>query len=117
MPNLKKINAVRKRRKARVRHQIFGTAKKPRLSIFRSRKFTYAQLINDESGKTLAAASSREIKNKKPKTAVAEAVGQKIAEKAKEVGVTTAVVDRGAYKYHGRVKAVVEAARQGGLKI
>ena len=109
-------------RKLRIRRRIrkvsFGTEARPRLSVFRSNKEIYAQLIDDNSGKTLAAASSRDkdIEAKGTKTEVATAVGKAIAEKAKKAGVETVAFDRGGNLYHGRVKALAEGAREAGLK-
>ena len=105
------------RRKKRVRAKIFGTGECPRLSVFRSNRFTYAQLIDDQNQRTLAAASSQNQKGKTKKLDAALNVGKSLAEKAKALGVKKAVFDRGAYKYHGRVKALVEAVRAGGLKV
>jgi len=117
MNSRKKINQIRLRRKLRVRSNIFGTATKPRLSIFRSNKFTSVQLIDDENHKTLAAVSSKGLKKKVKKVEAAAEVGKMISEKAKALGIKKAVFDRGAYRYHGRVKALVEAARGSGLVI
>ena len=109
-------------RKLRIRRRIrkvsFGTETRPRLSVFRSNKEIYAQLIDDNAGKTLAAASSRDksIDAKGTKTEIAAAVGKAIAEKAKKVGVETVAFDRGGNLYHGRVKALAEGAREAGLK-
>ncbi|MFA6365092.1 MAG: 50S ribosomal protein L18 [Candidatus Paceibacterota bacterium] len=113
----KQLIQKRGRRANRVRTTVRGSDVRPRLSVFRSNKFTSVQLINDVSGKTLAQASSRESKKKMTKTAGAEFVGTTIAERAKALGVSAAVFDRGSYRYHGRVKALVEAARKGGLQI
>ena len=110
-------NINRALRQKRVRSRVQGTATKPRLTIFRSNKFTYAQLIDDAAGKTLASASTKTMKEKAPKAKLAEKLGEIIAEKAKKAGISTAVFDRGAYQFHGRVKAVAEAARKGGLKL
>ena len=104
--------------KARIRGRIFGTPEKPRLSVFRSNKQIYAQLIDDNNGATLAAASSKQkdiVAQKGPKIDKSKLVGAAIAVKAKELGITTVVFDRGGYIYHGRVKAVAEGAREGGL--
>ncbi len=109
----------RLRIKFRVRKIVRGTADRPRLSVFRSSKEIYAQLIDDLAGKTITAASSSEKgmqDQKGTKTEKARLVGQLIAERAKEQGVDTVVFDRGGYLYHGRVKALAEAAREGGLK-
>ena len=103
----------------RIRAKVKGTAQKPRLSVFRSNKDIYAQLIDDATGTTLAAANSRQkdmaaIKgNKVEKSA---AVGKAVAAKAKSLGIEACVFDRGGYLYHGRVKAVADGAREGGLK-
>ena len=98
----------------RVRASIFGTADMPRLAVFRSNKEIYAQLINDIDGKTIAAASSKDIKGTKIEQA--GAVGKAIAEKSIAAGVSKVVFDRGGYLYHGRVKALAEGARESGLK-
>jgi len=106
----------RKRRHKRVRAKISGTAKCPRLCVFRSNKHIYAQLINDEKGKTLVVAKDLEIKDlKSKKTEIAYKVGELIAEKAIKNKIKKIVFDRGGYKYHGRVKALAEGARKGGL--
>jgi large subunit ribosomal protein L18 len=105
--------------KKRIRRKISGTAARPRMSVFRSNKQIYVQLIDDEAGKTLAAASSHEngIENEKiTKIEQAAKVGALIAEKAKAVGIETVVFDRNGYLYHGRVKSLADAARNGGLK-
>jgi large subunit ribosomal protein L18 len=107
------------RRKGRTRYRIAQTAERPRLSIFRSGKHMYAQVIDDRAGATLAAASSNEKEGKAPKTwnmEAAKSVGQKIAERAVAKGVKQVVFDRGGYIYHGRVKALADAAREGGLE-
>ena len=110
----------RYRIKMRIRNSISeGTAELPRLTVFRSNKEIYAQLINDADGKTLVSASSREkgIADKKvPKIEQAKLVGNLIAEKAKEAGIEQVVFDRNGYLYHGRIKSLAEAARKGGLK-
>ncbi len=109
----------RKRIHSRVRKKISGTPQKPRLNIFRSNKFIYAQLIDDVNGVTLASANSYEaaVANDGEKTEQAKAVGTLIAERAKAVGIDKALFDRGGYLYHGRVKALAEGAREGGLKL
>ena len=104
-----------------VRRRITGTAERPRLSVFRSSKHIYAQLIDDLSGGTLAAASSRTPDVKKSvdyggNIKAAKAVGKQIADVAKRKGIAKAAFDRGHYRYHGRVKALAEAAREGGLQ-
>lgn len=107
----------RLRRKARVRAKVSGTASRPRLSVFRSLKHISVQAIDDVAGKTLAAATLRDISAKTKNTLEgATAVGKLIAEKCVKLGVTDAVFDRSGYKYHGRVKALADAARDGGLK-
>ena len=109
----------RLRIKQRIRKIVSGTAERPRLSVFRSSKEIYAQLIDDQAGKTLAAASSieKEIASQKgTKTEKAKLVGKLIAEKAGQIGVNQVVFDRSGYLYHGRVKSLAEAAREGGLK-
>jgi large subunit ribosomal protein L18 len=104
------------RRHGRVRAKISGTTLRPRLNVFRSNTGMYIQLIDDVAKKTLVAVSNIEIKDKKTKTENATAMGLLIAEKAKKANITAIVFDRGGYKYHGRVKAVAEGARQGGLE-
>ncbi len=100
--------------KYRVRKNVNGTAERPRLSVFRSNKQIYAQLINDVNGTTLASASSKGL-DTMPKIEQAAKVGALIAEKAQTAGITTVVFDRNGYLYHGRVKALADAAREGGL--
>jgi large subunit ribosomal protein L18 len=102
--------------KYRVRNKISGTAERPRMSVFRSNKQIYVQLVDDKSGKTLAAASSLGMTEKMPKKQQAAKVGELIAQKAKDAGIETIVFDRNGYLYHGRVKEVADAARNGGLK-
>jgi large subunit ribosomal protein L18 len=109
------------RRKWSVRSNVFGTAERPRLSVFRSDKHIYAQLIDDHAGRTLAAVSSlkAEVRGSGPNggnVLAAQAVGRAIAEQAKQAGITLVAFDRGGRKYHGRVKALADAAREGGLK-
>lgn len=108
-------------RHARVRKKIRGTAERPRLAVFRSLKYIYAQVIDDEKGHTIAAASSLErvLRNSLSRTdsiEAARAVGRLIAERAIDAGVRHVVFDRGGYKYHGRVQALADAAREGGLE-
>lgn len=102
--------------KYRVRNKISGTTERPRMTVFRSNKQIYVQVIDDLTGKTLAAASSLGMEGKMPKKEQAIKVGEMIAKKAQEAGVTTVVFDRNGYLYHGRVKEVAEAARNAGLK-
>ncbi|MBM4274008.1 MAG: 50S ribosomal protein L18 [Deltaproteobacteria bacterium] len=113
--------AARLKRKLRIRKKISGTGERPRLSVFRSAKHIYAQIVDDAQGRTLAAAStlSKEIKEKAPgqkKTEVAKEVGRLLAVKAKEKGITSVVFDRNGFLYHGRVKAVAESCREHGLE-
>ena len=112
-------NERRIRIKNRIRKVVSGTETKPRLAVFRSNKEIYAQLVDDVSGKTLVAASSRDkdiTKSKGNKTEVAVLVGKSVAEKAIKAGVETISFDRGGYLYHGRVKSLAEGAREAGLK-
>lgn len=107
----------RLRIKRGIRNKISGTSDRPRLSVFKSNKGIYAQLIDDLSGHTLAASSSEDVGQKgKINNDVSKLVGKKIAEKAMQSGLATCVFDRGGYPYHGRVKALAEGAREGGLK-
>ncbi|KAA6318410.1 50S ribosomal protein L18 [termite gut metagenome] len=106
----------RVRIKYRVRKKVSGTSERPRMTVFRSNKQIYVQIIDDLSGKTLVAASSLGVKESIPKKEQAAKVGHIIAEKAKEAGIITVVFDRNGYLYHGRVKEVADAARNGGLK-
>lgn len=102
--------------KQRVRRHISGTAERPRLTVFRSNKQIYAQVIDDLTGKTLANASSLGMTEKAPKREIATKVGEMIAQKSKEAGIEAVVFDRNGYLYHGRVKDLADAARKGGLK-
>ncbi|MBN1955725.1 MAG: 50S ribosomal protein L18 [Anaerolineae bacterium] len=111
----------RLRRRQQIRKKVFGTPDRPRLCVFRSLRHIYAQIIDDTTGHTLIAASTldthvREELGEMKKTAQAEVVGRVLARRALEKGVTTVVFDRGGYKYHGRVKALAEAARKAGLE-
>ena len=108
----------RKRIRQRIRKKIFGTAERPRMSVFRSNKDIYVQLIDDTIGHTMIAASSQDegIKKDVNKSEQSTQVGEKLAEKAKEAGLEKVVFDRGGYLYHGRVKALAEGARKGGLQ-
>lgn len=102
--------------KTRVRSKISGTPECPRLTVFRSNKQIYAQVIDDLSGKTLAAASSLKVATKAPKKEIAAIVGELVAKAAQEAGISTVIFDRNGYLYHGRVKELADAARKGGLK-
>lgn len=109
----------RSRRRQRIRKKVAGTQEKPRLSVFRSLNHIYVQAIDDATGKTLFAASSTEVKGKSKGTGnrdAAKLVGELIANKCKDKGIEQVVFDRGGYLYHGRVKALAEAARAAGLK-
>lgn len=109
-------NNVRKARHERVRSKIFGTSECPRLNVFRSNSNIYVQIIDDENMKTLVSTSSLELKLKENNIDTAKKVGAEIAKKAKTAKITEVVFDRGGYKYHGKVLALAEAARENGLK-
>ncbi|HMK24029.1 MAG TPA: 50S ribosomal protein L18 [Terriglobales bacterium] len=111
-------NATRLRVHDRIRKKLQGTAERPRLNVYRSLNHIYVQVIDDASGKTLVAASSAEGEGKKTggNVAAAKEVGKAIAERAKAKGISKVVFDRGGYIYHGRVKALADAAREGGLQ-
>jgi large subunit ribosomal protein L18 len=111
-------NAQRKKRHKRVRYKISGTPERPRLNVFRSERHIYAQIIDDTKGVTLYAASSLEkgFKGAGSNKEAAQKVGKKVAERAVKGGIEDVVFDRGGYIYHGRVKELAEAAREGGLK-
>ena len=107
----------RARIRRRIRAKVSGSPVRPRLSVFRSNKHIYAQLIDDLAGTTLASASTREGGESGIGIEAATSVGKRIAERAKEAGVDRAVFDRGGYRYHGNVKALAEGAREGGLTL
>jgi len=112
---------IRERLHARIRKKIAGSPKRPRLAVYRSQSHIYAQIINDEEGRTLCAASSldkdlRKEAKRGSNVASAKAVGQLIAARAKDKGISAVVFDRGGFQYHGRVRALADAAREGGLK-
>lgn len=110
-------NEKRARCRGRIRAKISGTKERPRLSVFRSNTGLYVQLIDDGSGQTIVSASTREIEKKgKGKLETSQELGKLLAEKAKGEGIETVVFDRGGYQYHGRVRALAEGARAGGLK-
>ncbi|RMH15595.1 MAG: 50S ribosomal protein L18 [Acidobacteria bacterium] len=120
----KRISAKHQRRHRahlRVRRRVAGTPERPRLSVFKSRRYVYAQVIDDSTGRTLAQANSMEaemrsaIEGSPASRAAARAVGAAVAERAKKAGIETVVFDRGGYVYHGRVKALADAAREQGL--
>ena len=121
MPKDKNARKLRIARHARVRAKVSGTEDRPRLCVFRSSRHIYCQVIDDTRGVTLVSASSMEDRGEDnkpagPKTAASAVVGKRVAERALEKGITQVVFDRGGYKYHGRVKALAEASREGGLK-
>lgn len=109
----------REKRRLSIRGKTFGTSDKPRLSVFRSNKYIYGQIVDDEKAKTLVEFSSKKLAASKGRTKVEESfeVGKEIAKKALEKKVGSVVFDRGGYRYHGRVKALAEGAREGGLKL
>ena len=109
--------AHREKRRKRVRRKIAGTTDRPRLSVYRSNVNIYAQLIDDDAAQTLAAADSREVGEAENRKEAARKVGELIARKAREAGIEVAVFDRGGNKYHGRIAALAEGAREGGLKL
>jgi large subunit ribosomal protein L18 len=114
---IKTKQQARLRRHRRVRSKVVGTAERPRLAVYRSNRGIAAQLIDDAAGRTLAAASSQDKSLAKAKRADAPAaVGKLVAERAKDAGIATVVFDRGGYHYHGRVKALADAARENGLE-
>ena len=106
----------RKRRKRGIRKLVNGTAERPRLTVFRSEKHIYAQVVNDLTGKTLVAASSIQLKKAGGNVSVATEVGKTVAEQAKAAGINEVAFDRNGFRYHGRIKALADAAREGGLK-
>jgi len=117
---LKEKYRKRLKRRKGIRKRVFGIKEKPRLSVFRSSRNIYCQLIDDTTGRTLASASTltKDVKDKLPyggNKKAAELVGQKIAEEAAKIGITKVVFDRGGYKYHGRVKALADSARENNL--
>ena len=122
MPREKNAWALRRVRHRRVRTKVRGTVERPRMAVFRSLRHIYAQVIDDTTGVTIAAASSqdgevRKERDGKPKSEVSKLVGTLIAQRALASGVSQVVFDRGGYKYHGRAKALADAAREGGLKL
>ena len=112
-------DALRRKRHSRIRLSLSGSPERPRLSVFRSAKYIYAQVIDDRSGRTLAAASSREasLAAGPGKLDAARSVGRALAQRAQAAGVSTVVLDRGGYRYHGRVRSLAEGAREGGLDL
>ena len=118
MINKQSKNETRLVRHARVRKKISGTPERPRLSVYKRLKGIYAQIIDDVNGKTLASASTldKEVKTKASNIEAAKEVGALVAKRAAKAGIKTIVFDRGGYQYHGKVKALAEAAREGGLE-
>ena len=110
-------SAARQRRKIRIRKTVRGTAERPRLSVYRTARHIYAQLIDDDQGRTMASATTLglELEGHAGNKAAASVIGKAIAAKATEAGITVVVFDRNGFKYHGRVQALAEAAREGGL--
>ncbi|OGF28235.1 50S ribosomal protein L18 [Candidatus Falkowbacteria bacterium RIFOXYA2_FULL_47_9] len=111
-----KIKQNKLRRKARSRVKIFGTAARPRVSVFRSNRSVYVQLIDDEKSQTIVSVNMKELSGK-TKTEMSAVAGKLLAQKAKEKAITRAVFDRGGNRYHGRIKAIADAARAAGLEI
>lgn len=109
---------ARRRRHVRVRKAVVGTSSRPRLAVFRSNRYMYAQVIDDKTGRTLAAASSQEaaLRSKSLSVETAAEIGKLVAERAKSAGVDAVVFDRGGFTYHGRIKALADAARASGLE-
>ncbi len=109
---------ARRRRHVRVRKSVVGTSSRPRLAVFRSNRYLYAQVIDDKTGRTLAAASSQEaaLRSKSLSVETAAEIGKLVAERAKSAGVEAVVFDRGGFTYHGRIKALADAARASGLE-
>ena len=112
------IDKIQRRLKIKkgIRGKISGSVQRPRMTVFRSNKQIYVQLVDDLTGKTLAAASSLKLEDKAPKKEIAAKVGEVVAKKAQEAGITEVVFDRNGYLYHGRIKELADAARKGGLK-
>lgn len=112
-----KRNEIRKRIHARIRQKLAGTAERPRLNVFRSLNHVYAQVIDDQKGETLVSASTLDLKLKTGgNVAAAKEIGKAVAEKATAKGIQQVVFDRGGFLYHGRIKALADAAREAGLK-
>jgi large subunit ribosomal protein L18 len=117
MTVVEKKRLHREKRHKRVRRKVSGTAERPRLSVYRSNVHIYAQLVDDDAGNTLAAADSREVGEAENRKEVARKVGELIANRATDAGIEAVVFDRGGNKYHGRIAALAEGARSGGLKL
>lgn len=108
--------AQRNKRRTRIRKKVLGTAERPRLSVYRSNSYTYAQLIDDDAGRTMAAIDTREVASAENRVEAAHEAGRLLAQRALEAGIEAVVFDRGGNLFHGRVKALAEGARAGGLK-
>jgi large subunit ribosomal protein L18 len=117
MSVVEKKRLHREKRRKRVRRKVAGTAERPRLSVYRSNAHIYAQLVDDDAGNTLAAADSREVGEAENRREAARKVGELIASRAQDAGIETVVFDRGGNKYHGRVAALADGARSGGLRL
>ena len=117
MAVVEKKRLHREKRRKRVRRKVSGTAERPRLSVYRSNVHIYAQLVDDDAGNTLAAADSREVGEAENRKEAARKVGELIANRATDAGIETVVFDRGGNKYHGRIAALADGARSGGLKL
>jgi large subunit ribosomal protein L18 len=117
MTVVEKKRLHREKRHKRVRRKVSGTAERPRLSVYRSNVHIYAQLVDDDAGNTLAAADSREVGEAEYRKEAARKVGELIANRATDAGIEAVVFDRGGNKYHGRIAALAEGARSGGLKL
>jgi large subunit ribosomal protein L18 len=117
MAVVEKKRLHREKRRKRVRRKVSGTAERPRLSVYRSNVHIYAQLVDDDAGNTLAAADSREVGEAESRKEAARKVGELIANRATDAGIEAVVFDRGGNKYHGRIAALAEGARSGGLKL
>ncbi len=117
MAVVEKKRLHREKRRKRVRRKVHGTAERPRLSVYRSNVHIYAQLVDDDAGHTLAAADSREVGKAENRKEAARKVGELVASRAQDAGIEAVIFDRGGNKYHGRVAALAEGARSGGLKL
>ena len=117
MTVVEKKRLHREKRHKRVRRKVSGTAERPRLSVYRSNVHIYAQLVDDDAANTLAAADSREVGEAENRKEAARKVGELIANRATDAGIAAVVFDRGGNKYHGRIAALAEGARSGGLKL
>ncbi len=115
MDRKEKVRSLRRRHR-RVRKKVVGTTDRPRLAVYRSNRHIYAQIIDDFAGRTLAAASSQTVANGDAPKELAKAVGREVADKAKAAGISRVTFDRGGFKYHGRVRALADGAREGGLE-